>query len=104
MDALHVTDYVLNVGAGVGTVTPVNDLYGIESPSYVKGEKTSRCRLASLYRLVDLFSWARFTTSYITVSTTSQLVAASVHICLCMQHKVCVSLPVTHVFWLLGLK
>ncbi|KAK1905366.1 Gamma-adducin [Dissostichus eleginoides] len=47
----------------VGTVTPVNDLYGIESPSYVKGEKTSRCRLASLYRLVDLFSWARFTTS-----------------------------------------
>ncbi|XP_010782469.1 adducin 3 (gamma) b [Notothenia coriiceps] len=51
----------------VGTVTPVNDLYGIESPSYVKGEKMSRCRLASLYRLVDLFSWARFTTSYITV-------------------------------------
>ncbi|KAF3841989.1 hypothetical protein F7725_023940 [Dissostichus mawsoni] len=55
------------VMSSVGTVTPVNDLYGIESPSYVKGEKTSRCRLASLYRLVDLFSWARFTTSYITV-------------------------------------
>lgn len=52
-------------------VTPVNDLYGIESPSFAKGEKQSRCRLASLYRLVDLFSWARFTSSYITVSTTS---------------------------------
>uniref|UniRef100_A0A7N6C103 Class II aldolase/adducin N-terminal domain-containing protein n=1 Tax=Anabas testudineus TaxID=64144 RepID=A0A7N6C103_ANATE len=50
-----------------GTVTPVNDLYGIESPSFAKGEKQSRCRLASLYRLVDLFSWARFTSSYITV-------------------------------------
>lgn len=57
--------------AGFGTVTPVNDLYGNESPSYSKGEKQSRCRLASLYRLVDLFSWARFTSSYITVSTTS---------------------------------
>lgn len=56
--------------AGVGMVTPVNDLYGIESPSFTKGEKQSRCRLASLYRLVDLFSWARFTSSYITVSTT----------------------------------
>lgn len=56
---------------GFGTVTPVNDLYGSESPSYSKGEKQSRCRLASLYRLVDLFSWARFTSSYITVSMTS---------------------------------
>lgn len=56
--------------AGFGTVTPVNDLYGIESPSFTKGEKQSRCRLASLYRLIDLFSWARFTSSYITVSTT----------------------------------
>lgn len=58
--------------AGIGMVTPVNDLYGVESPSFAKGEKQSRCKLASLYRLVDLFSWARFTSSYITVSTTSQ--------------------------------
>ncbi|XP_044070691.1 gamma-adducin-like [Siniperca chuatsi] len=50
-----------------GMVTPVNDLYGVESPSFAKGEKPSRCRLASLYRLVDLFNWARFTSSYITV-------------------------------------
>lgn len=62
---------MLCLAAGFGMVTPVNDLYGIESPSFAKGEKQSRCRLASLYRLVDLFSWARFTSSYITVSTTS---------------------------------
>lgn len=55
----------------MGTVIPVNDLFGSESPSYTKGEKQSRCRLASLYRLVDLFNWARFTSSYITVSTAS---------------------------------
>ena len=53
-------------------VSPINDLYGIESPSFAKGEKLGRCRLASLYRLVDLFSWARFTSSYITVSTSPQ--------------------------------
>ncbi|XP_074502193.1 gamma-adducin-like [Sebastes fasciatus] len=56
----------------VGMVTPVNDLYGIESPSFTKGEKQSRCRLASLYRLVDLFSWARFTSSYITVRVSKE--------------------------------
>ncbi|XP_058507083.1 adducin 3 (gamma) b [Solea solea] len=55
-----------------GMVTPVNDLYGIESPSFAKGEKASRCRLASLYRLVDLFSWARFTSSYITVRVSKE--------------------------------
>ncbi|XP_061767568.1 adducin 3 (gamma) b isoform X2 [Nerophis ophidion] len=51
----------------LGMVPPINDLYAAESPSFAKGEKPSRCRLASLYRLVDLFSWARFTSSYITV-------------------------------------
>ncbi|KAM6922763.1 adducin 3 (gamma) b isoform 1-T2 [Lycodopsis pacificus] len=56
----------------VGMVTPVNDLFGIESPSFAKGEKQSRCRLASLYRLVDLFSWARFTSSFNTVRVTKE--------------------------------
>ncbi|XP_054654307.1 adducin 3 (gamma) b [Dunckerocampus dactyliophorus] len=51
----------------LGMVSPINDLYAVESPFFSKGEKLSRCRLASLYRLVDLFSWARFTNSYITV-------------------------------------
>ncbi|XP_029376777.1 gamma-adducin-like isoform X2 [Echeneis naucrates] len=55
-----------------GTVSPVNDLYGIESPPFAKGEKQSRCRLAGLYRLVDLFSWARFTSSYITVRVSKE--------------------------------
>ncbi|XP_019715787.1 adducin 3 (gamma) b isoform X1 [Hippocampus comes] len=51
----------------LGMVSPINDLYAAESPSFAKGEKPSRCKLASLYRLVDLFGWARFTSSYITV-------------------------------------
>uniref|UniRef100_A0A3Q2W0I3 Adducin 3 (gamma) a n=1 Tax=Haplochromis burtoni TaxID=8153 RepID=A0A3Q2W0I3_HAPBU len=51
----------------LGMVTPINDLYGVESTTMVKGEKLTRCKLASLYRLVDLFSWAHFANSYITV-------------------------------------
>ncbi|XP_069570709.1 adducin 3 (gamma) a isoform X2 [Brachyistius frenatus] len=50
----------------LGMVTPINDMYGVESTTMVKGEKMTRCKLASLYRLVDLFSWAHFANSYIT--------------------------------------
>ncbi|XP_067353859.1 adducin 3 (gamma) a isoform X4 [Channa argus] len=50
----------------LGMVTPINDMYGVESSTMVKGEKLTRCKLASLYRLVDLFSWAHFGNSYIT--------------------------------------
>ncbi|XP_026158426.1 adducin 3 (gamma) a isoform X2 [Mastacembelus armatus] len=50
----------------LGMVTPINDMYGVESTTMVKGEKLTRCKLASLYRLVDLFSWAHFANSYIT--------------------------------------
>lgn len=49
-------------------VSPINDLFGTESGCMVKGEKQARCKLASLYRLVDLFSWAHFSNAYITVS------------------------------------
>ncbi|KAK5608260.1 hypothetical protein CRENBAI_001856 [Crenichthys baileyi] len=55
-----------------GMVTPVNDLYSFESPSFAKGEKQSRCKLATLYRLVDLFTWARFTSSYVTVRVSKE--------------------------------
>lgn len=48
-------------------VSPINDLFSAESGSMVKGEKQVRCKLASLYRLVDLFSWAHFSNAYITV-------------------------------------
>uniref|UniRef100_A0A669DIY4 Adducin 3 (gamma) a n=1 Tax=Oreochromis niloticus TaxID=8128 RepID=A0A669DIY4_ORENI len=56
----------VHISMGLGMVTPINDLYGVESTTMVKGEKLTRCKLASLYRLVDLFSWAHFANSYIT--------------------------------------
>ncbi|XP_064418934.1 gamma-adducin isoform X2 [Latimeria chalumnae] len=56
----------------LGMVTPINDLHGLESTSYVKGEKLTRCKLASLYRLVDLFGWAHLANSYITVRVSKE--------------------------------
>ncbi|KAK1886872.1 Gamma-adducin [Dissostichus eleginoides] len=56
----------------LGMVTPINDMYGVESTTMVKGEKLARCKLASLYRLVDLFSWAHFSNSYITARVSKE--------------------------------
>ncbi|XP_032137469.1 gamma-adducin isoform X2 [Sapajus apella] len=51
----------------LGMVMPINDLPGADTSSYVKGEKLTRCKLASLYRLVDLFGWAHLANTYISV-------------------------------------
>ncbi|KAM6940769.1 adducin 3 (gamma) a isoform 2-T3 [Xenentodon cancila] len=56
----------------LGMVTPINDLYSVESTSMVKGEKLTRCKLASLYRLVDLYSWAHFANSFITARVSKE--------------------------------
>ncbi|XP_059399064.1 gamma-adducin-like isoform X2 [Carassius carassius] len=53
-------------------VTPINDMFSMESSTVVKGEKQIRSKLASLYRLVDLFSWAHFTNCYITVRVSKE--------------------------------
>lgn len=54
--------------SGHGMITPINDLPGVDTSSFVKGEKLTRCKLASLYRLADLFGWAHLPNTYITVS------------------------------------
>jgi adducin len=41
----------------IGPVLPVNDIRGIDSRSYVKNERYLRCKLASLYRVIDLYGW-----------------------------------------------
>ncbi|KAI4832255.1 hypothetical protein KUCAC02_015229 [Chaenocephalus aceratus] len=56
----------------LGMVIPINDMYGVESTTMVKGEKLARCKLASLYRLVDLFSWAHFSNSYLTARVSKE--------------------------------
>ncbi|KAJ6669058.1 hypothetical protein lerEdw1_007867 [Lerista edwardsae] len=55
-----------------GLVTPINDLPGIDTTAFVKGEKLTRCKLASLYRLTDLFGWGHLANSYITVRVSKE--------------------------------
>ncbi|XP_063899129.1 protein hu-li tai shao isoform X8 [Helicoverpa armigera] len=44
---------------GPACVLPINDIRGIEGVGYEKGEKILRCKLAAVYRLVDLFGWTQ---------------------------------------------
>ncbi|XP_054459886.1 adducin 3 (gamma) a isoform X2 [Anoplopoma fimbria] len=70
----QIADFFMSTSVGgfntsplsLGMVTPINDLFGAENTTMVKGEKLTRCKLASTYRLVDLFSWAHLSNSYIT--------------------------------------
>nr|NVI74662.1 hu li tai shao [Cucujiformia] len=38
-------------------VLPINDIRGVETAGYTKQEKILRCKLASVYRLIDLCGW-----------------------------------------------
>lgn len=44
---------------GPNCVVPINDIRGVESMGYAKGEKLLRCKLAAVYRLMDLYGWAQ---------------------------------------------
>merc|ERR1719300_1823815 len=43
-----------NTTAATSCVIPINDIRGIDSMVYAKGEKQLRCKLAAVYRLIDL--------------------------------------------------
>lgn len=51
---------------GPNCFLPINDIRGIESIGYDKGEKILRCKLASTFRLLDLFGWYRNISGQIT--------------------------------------
>jgi len=53
---------------GVGCVSPINDLTGSEAiATYSKMERLLRCKLATLYRIVDLFGWSKTINDHISV-------------------------------------
>jgi len=53
-------------------VIPINDIKGGDFPGYIKGEKINRCKLAALYRLVDLFGWSQSIYNHITVRVSQE--------------------------------
>lgn len=50
-------------------IIPINDLRGVSGSKYTIAEKQLRCKLASLYRLVDWLRWGESIYNHITVST-----------------------------------
>lgn len=46
---------------------PINDIRGIDGLKYAKGEKLFRCKLAAVYRLVELYGWSMGIYNHITV-------------------------------------
>ena len=57
-------------GGGMSAVvTPIADIRGSDTLNYSKQERLLRCKLASTYRLVDLFGWNSGLYSFITVSS-----------------------------------
>ena len=48
-------------------VVPINDIRGIDSMVYAKGEKLLRCKLAAVYRLIDLHGWTQGIYNHVTV-------------------------------------
>ena len=57
--------------AGGSVIVPINDIRGVDSTGYSKSERLLRCKLASLYRLVDLFGWSQGIYNHITVRSSS---------------------------------
>ncbi|XP_068114865.1 gamma-adducin [Hyperolius riggenbachi] len=56
----------------LGMVTPINDVHPAVEALMAKGEKQTRCKLASMYRLADLFGWAHLSNAYITVRVSKE--------------------------------
>lgn len=52
---------------GGSCVIPINDIRGVDTIAYAKGEKLMRCKLASLYRIIDLFGWSQNIYNHITL-------------------------------------
>ena len=54
-------------GTVAGGVSPINDIRGLEGMSYTKHEKLTRCKLAAVYRLIDMYGWTQSIYNHVTV-------------------------------------
>nr|MBE5726033.1 hu li tai shao [Cucujiformia] len=65
-DIMGVNKQAGNVYKNSSCVLPINDIRGVEAIGYDKGEKILRCKLAAVYRLIDLYGWNQGSSSLIT--------------------------------------
>jgi adducin len=52
---------------------PINDIRGIDTLNYAKGERILRCKLASLYRILDLYGWTNGIANHVSVRLSNDL-------------------------------
>lgn len=64
---------VSSMGKGGSVLIPINDIRGIDTLNYAKGERLLRCKLASLYRIIDLYAWASGITNHLSVRLNQEL-------------------------------
>jgi len=65
-DMMGVNKHAGNVFKNSNCVVPINDIRGVEAMGYAKGEKILRCKLAAVFRLIDLYGWTQGVNSQIT--------------------------------------
>lgn len=65
-DMMGVNKQAGNVFKNSNCVVPINDIRGIEAMGYGKGEKILRCKLAAVFRLIDLYGWSSGTQTSVT--------------------------------------
>ncbi|XP_010607951.1 beta-adducin isoform X2 [Fukomys damarensis] len=53
-------------------MTPINDLHTTDSLNLAKGERLMRCKISSVYRLLDLYGWAQLSDTYVTLRVSKE--------------------------------
>ncbi|EFB22277.1 hypothetical protein PANDA_002883, partial [Ailuropoda melanoleuca] len=51
---------------------PINDLHTADSLNLAKGERLMRCKISSVYRLLDLYGWAQLSDTYVTLRVSKE--------------------------------
>lgn len=64
---------VNSMGKSGNVLIPINDIRGIDTLNYAKGERLLRCKLSSLYRIIDLYGWASGISNHISVRLNQEL-------------------------------
>uniref|UniRef100_A0A8C6UPD6 Adducin 3 (gamma) a n=1 Tax=Neogobius melanostomus TaxID=47308 RepID=A0A8C6UPD6_9GOBI len=64
----QIADFFMTSSVGGFNTSPLSDGRVFDG----EGEKQLRCKLASVYRLVDLFSWAHLASSYVTARVSKE--------------------------------
>ncbi|XP_036291542.1 beta-adducin [Pipistrellus kuhlii] len=54
------------------TMTPINDLHTADPLNLAKGERLMRCKISSVYRLLDLYGWAQLSDTYVTMRVSKE--------------------------------